>query len=1012
MKLRRIFLLAALLAGPAASAQFFQAGDDPFGRWSEQHSAHYRILYPEGLDSLATAYIKDLERWRPSVGLSAGSVPGSRQWGKTPIILHADYPYSNGSVVWAPKRMDLYTRPEPYGTLPQPWMTQLTVHESRHLSQMQLAYRPPLRWVNFLVGEIWPGVIASLFTPQPLLEGDAVVAETALTASGRGRSGDFLAYYPVTMDNGERRDPYQWVYGSFKHAGADYYTVGYMTVAGMRYFYDMPDFTAGYLDRVCRRPIPVASFQRYVKSISGKSFRKTWQDIQEGFYDIWTREAGARAPFMPMEQVSRKPAYATDYAEGAWVDGSYYALKRGKTTGTRLVRLSPDGSEQDCGAFSSSASAFYPGKERTYWSETIPDPRWTLGGKSIIRYFEKSAKKRTDLTSEGRLYNPQPGPGGLLAVVEYPVHGGSNLLLVGEKDGRIRRRIPAPDGVQLTESAWIGEDLFCLGVEEGGFGIWQLRSGAWGRVLAPGIQSMENLDGGDGFLEFVSDRSGVKELYRFDPETGRAWQLSNTPYGATDFSRSEDGELWFSALTPEGKAIFRSPGMDPVEVDIRSVHRYPVAEKLSEQERLLTAAAAPADTAVSAPRRYHKPLHLLKFHSWAPIWFNYDAVESLSMDLSYDTASPGLVGLFQNDLGTAWGTLGYSAQPSSDGPWLHSGHAQFTYSGLYPVLEANFHFYSRGGHQYLYQERKRETGPKTCAILSRSISDEPFWNGGLKAYIPFRYNRSGILSGWVPQVSWAISGNRFQNGVLEMEMIDDFMSGTEHAAFLDYKAGKNVLMQSLRASVRGYRTLPAADSQVYPRWGVGAEAGASFRPGLAHIYAPVSYAYLYGYLPGFTRTQGLRLTALGQWQLPNGAPFGENSVSVWPRGFTATEGQQVARQSARQLCVTADYAIPLYLGDISWFSPVAYISHFLVIPHVDWMSFGGGRNGKGTPVSSSLFSAGADLTVELENFLWIPFPSSVGISASWQGGPFYSTLLDKDPDRKPYAIELIFSIDL
>ena len=133
-KYRLFFLLAAVFAfSPEASAQFYLEGSDPFGRWSELGTAHFRIIYPAGLDSLARTYAISLETWHPSVGLSAGMAPGSGQWGKTPVILHAFHPYSNGSVVWAPKRMDLFTRPDPYGSLPQSWVTQLAVHESRHL---------------------------------------------------------------------------------------------------------------------------------------------------------------------------------------------------------------------------------------------------------------------------------------------------------------------------------------------------------------------------------------------------------------------------------------------------------------------------------------------------------------------------------------------------------------------------------------------------------------------------------------------------------------------------------------------------------------------------------------------------------------------------------------------------------------------------------------------------------------------------------------------------------------
>ena len=111
--------------------------------------------------------------------------------------------------------------------------------------------------------------------------------------------------------------------------------------------------------------------------------------------------------------------------------------------------------------------------------------------------------------------------------------------------------------------------------------------------------------------------------------------------------------------------------------------------------------------------------------------------------------------------------------------------------------------------------------------------------------------------------------------------------------------------------------------------------------------------------------------------------------------------------------MTADYALPIYIGDISLFSPVAYISHFLLIPHVDWLGFGMARNGKGTPAKSSLLSVGADLTVELGNIAWVPYPCSVGVSASWLGGPYFKTLAEAaENGRKPYYVGLLFSIDL
>ena len=1012
-KKNSIILLSALLLafGPAASAQFYQNGEDPFGRWMETGNSHWRVLYPEGADSLAQSYLSALEYWRPLAGGSIGLTSVSLQRGRMPVVLHTRYPISNGSVAWAPKRVDLNTHPEPYGALPMSWTTQLAVHEARHVAQMQLAYRKPFRWVNGLIGEMWPGAVAALFTPQAFLEGDAVVAETALTPSGRGRNADFRNYFHVALDNGDWRDWYKWVYGSFKHASPDHYTTGYMTVAGMRYFYDKPDFSAAYYDWVCRKPLPVASLQRYMKTLSGKSFRDTYRGILEGFHDIWTEEAEARGPFMEMERVTKEHAFATDYSSASWVDDAYFAIKEGKNLATRLIRVNTDGTEIDLGPFSSNASSLNPDEHRIFWSETLPGRRWTLDGESVIRYAGPDGR-RYDLTKHGRLYTPQQGPGGV-AVVEYPANGGSNLVIISDQDGHVLQRTPAPEGIQLSDPAWVGETIYSLGIDDRGCGIWRLDGDSWTCVLEPTYQYMENLEGEDHVLDFVSDRNGVKELYRYDPETGRAWQLTNSRYGGTDYFWHGD-TLWFSSMTPEGTAIFKAKAPEPVEVDIRAVHRYRVAEKLSEQEKAFVSPEVP-DTLFSAPKPYRKALHLVHFHSWAPLWFDYDNVSSLSGDLSYDTASPGLIGFFQNSLGSAYGNVGYSAHPVDGGPWQHSGHLQFTYSGLYPVLEADFHIYSSGQGQYAFQRRSLDGGGTSYAI-TRAEADGPSWTASLSAYIPFRHNKSGILRGWVPKVSWSLSNSLFETGVVDLIGRGDFVNGRYHLSLKEITPDENVLMQAVRASVRGYLMLPTAETQVYPRLGIGLEAGGNLRPGLTHRYAPTYYGYAYGYLPGLTRTQGLRLTAIGQAQVPTDAPFGENTVVIWPRGFTSADGRQIAQQTARQFKVTADYAIPIFVGDISLFSPLFYIKNFLLIPHVDWAGFEGVRKieGKKTKdLSSSLMSVGADFTVELGNFLWAPFPCSIGVSATWLGGPYFKTLAEStEGGRKPYSIELIFSLDI
>jgi len=95
--------------------------------------------------------------------------------------------------------------------------------------------------------------------------------------------------------------------------------------------------------------------------------------------------------------------------------------------------------------------------------------------------------------------------------------------------------------------------------------------------------------------------------------------------------------------------------------------------------------------------------------------------------------------------------------------------------------------------------------------------------------------------------------------------------------------------------------------------------------------------------------------------------------------------------------VTADYAIPIYVGEIS-VPGVFYIKNFLLTPHADYTGLAYGYN---------LWSAGADLSASLSHLLFLPFHASIGVSFSYLGGSLYPLLEMK----KPYSVSLIFGVD-
>ena len=1007
--MRKSVLILCLLAACLldAHAQFYLNGDDPARlRWFSIETAHYQLIFPEGTDSLARVYARSLEQFRVPLGCSLGDMtPGEGDRRKMPVVLHTHYPYSNGSVGWAPRRYDLYTHPESTASDPVPWYLQLAGHEPRHQAQLQFGQRS---FVSWFTGEIWAPVYWQVFLEQAYGEGDAVVAETGVLGGSRARTADFLNFYRIALDQGDYRSWDRWRYGSYKHYTPDHYALGYVTVAGARTLYDSPLLMREAQDLAWKKPWYIAPFnnQKVIRELAGKPFKQAFRDILDQFNSTWQADAEARGPFMSAEAVTPAEAYATTYRSPQWIGNGFLALRESYLRPTELIWIM-NGDIHRLRAFSGSASplAYDPVWNRVFWSEIHNDPRWSLAGTSVICYYDLNTSRLHQMTRGTRYYNPQCSPDGTqLIAVEFAVNGECALVVLDVESGATLERYLFPSGVQPASPAWVGErEFYMTGITAEGFGLYHLLSdGTWETVLAPTIQKIKTPRGGKDYLEWVSDRSGVNELYRFYPASRRLEQWTNSRYGGEEYCADEK-YLYYTAQTLEGVQLFRTPlqELQPREVSFADVYRYAIADEITAQERALGAIPdLEKDVPVSEPQAYSKLAHPLRLHSWLPLYVNYDNVKSGSMDFSYETASIGLSGFFQNTLGTFSGMLGYAFHPDPDREkaWRSALHLKLVYSGLYPIFEASVDVGDHLSRQYI--PRRMNDGGRISYQTAGVVQSAPQVYASLKTYLPLSFSRSGRYFGVTPQLSYSVSNSSFSLEPLEysvpkrLKELPAYYRLASPTITLD-----GPLTQHVSASVRGYLMKPRARSQVYPRLGIGLEGGVGFRPGLARYYAPNLYGYAYGYLPGFTRAQGLRWSLMGQLRTQNDL-LGELLVNTLPRGFDSEARSLVAQYFPRQWKVTADYAIPIYVGDLS-IPGVAYIKNFLLTPHADYTAL---------PYDShdfNLWSVGADLSASLARLFVLPFDASIGVSFSYLGGSLAPYL----ELEKPYSVSLLFGVD-
>lgn len=1034
IKIFTVILLA--LTSFKSSAQFSLTGNDPAAlRWRQMETENFRLIFPKGEDSLARVYGTELEEARLRIARSSGYLIGQSYKGKMPVVLHSRYVLPNASVTWAPKRMDIFTVNDPYEPMAMPWVRNLAIHEGRHAAQMQFGADRCNKALHWLFGEMAAGAFAGIYPGPAFLEGDAVVAETALSRSGRGRQASFLEYMRPAFDCGDRRDYYRWFYGSNKNYTPDYYRVGYMLIAGTRVFFNDPLFTQEYFDRVVRKGW-LFNLQKTVKAASGKSFNESFRIIEENFQQLWNVETALREPFMPSRQVSRTPSMHTEYKGAVTVDGSgIYSLKSGMATANSLVRLDASGNEKRIRSFASYTSSLFLDSEsqRIFWSESVAGRRWTLGGSSWIRYVDLTKPRKVhDLTKKGRYFNPAPAPdGNVIAATEYPYAGGSRIVLLDTTDGSVKESFIAPDSLQFTEPAWIGDRLFAAGLSENGMGVYEIvgrmanGKAALRQLLGPQPVTLSHFrtvpalrwlvslaepqgpeqDQSPGLskrpvsegtqLSFLCDRTGVTELYSLDVENLTLRRLTSTRYGISSPVFKAD-TLYYSSLAAsdrprdykQGRMMYATAVSDlPItEVRYEDIHKYPVADALTAQETALgDSIAVAAEVKFSQPERYSK-IRLPHIHSWAPVYFNYDNVESISGDDYYKTASLGATAMFQNLLSTGYGMVGYGAHedPYKDGDWRHSGHFKYIFTGLWPVIEFSADFNDRAAMDIQKIQVSKE---RMYRLYNKgTLTDKPYFEGGLKVYIPFNFSSGGINRGLIPQVKYKFTNDRYNDQILFQHIVKkDGKDVTETYSTI----GENNIspLQTLDASIRGYVMRQKAPSQVFPSLGFGAELGFHFRPGHMKAYNPTAYLYTYGYLPGFTARQGLRLTAsMEVWYGPyEEGGIMEGALTAIPRGFVDTNLKSIINScSESRWRVTADYAIPFADVDWSFLSPVAYVKNFELTPFFDWsyQTFSWNHElhyNPGAVMGENLFSVGADLSVNLGNFFWLPYDTRIGI---------------------------------
>ena len=961
---RCLAVLLLALAPAAAQAQFYSFGTEPSGvSWRQIRSEHFKLIYPEETDSLARSYLVTLEKMRPLVNAQMRIETPT-----VPVILHAYTTLSNGSVSWAPKQVNLVLSPDPYDCSQYPWQEQLVTHELRHVAQIQHYAGGLWRALYWGLGEQSTGLAMGLLTPRRQLEGDAVIAETELTATGRGRSAAFFQQIRTDYLSGVFFNWERSALGSFQRKSYDLYALGYLLETAER----LRTGDADYMGRFFAHRAALGDVTDLFKPREKRYALSNVENLsytQTLFRTMWEEDAARRGEPTLGWRLSPKQRLYCDYWGAVQVTdslsplyGSLLVLRKGMHFTDELMQIDTLGRERHIRYHPSYSSKLSEAPDgRVYWSEPVMHDPSSLENFSEIKYYDTRADRLGTLTRSTKYFNPAISDDATtLAVAEYPVGGVSHLVLLSPEDGSVLSRVEAPGKGQIFETMFVGEWLYVTVATGEGLSLLRIRyaeleTGTWHTVIAPQRASISGLRHLRGqWICFASDYDGVLNIYALHPSSEQVYRLTNSRFGANHpFLDDNHQELYFSEYDRDGYYLcsmhFRELRWEKVDFAVRPAN--PLLEQLLFQSKEgETAATAPENQDYLDPEKYpskpyNKLLNAFHIHSWAPFYYDVDHLRSFSFDHWWEAAAPGFTLYSQNELGDVVTKLGYS--------WMgfSSGHAKVTATVKDFDLE-------------LAAELNAPKLTSESSSFWPRHEVRPYHSVSLTLDYPFNLFGGGWYSMLIPTL-----GGSFTRSVGD-------------AAGWDRR---------LEAGLRYYSLLPVAKAAIYPRWGYSLTARTvlGYADAGAHLASSLSG---YTYFPGVLRGQGLKLSLAAQHRFSAPLPLYDDGQSLsLPRGY---DGVALGKNFVTG---SLDYAIPVPLGDRA-VPGILYFKRLQVIPFgdyaADWADDGSRRD---------YWSTGASLLVDF-NLLCLAPNLTAGVR--------WSFTADQGPDIRRHHWRFLFGIAL
>ena len=733
----RIFICLLLLSARLVKGQTAVLENNRTGlKWQYIETNDFKIVFPKGFESEGQRMANTLQLIHDPVDQSLGTNTRSAT-----ILLQNQNAIANGFVTLGPRRSELYTSsPQDYNFLgTNNWLNLLAIHEYRHLAQFNKSRTGFNKLLYYLFGENTQAAIASIVAPQWFWEGDAVVAETAFTKSGRGRIPAFNRILRANLLEGKRFNYQKQFLRSYRDFVPNHYVLGYHFVSHIRKKTNNKNIFSAVTQRTWSYPFIPFSFSNALKKNTGKYLLEHYEDMMDELEEEWSRQLqNTKLSFFEKVTQRKNKAFIDYSCPSPMANGKLFVVKSGIGNITQFVMIGEEGSEEKLftpGILNNSGMLSVSGNT-VAWNEYTFDPRWRNQSYSVIKLYNQDTKALKVLTKKTSYHSVSLSPDTRqVATVESLKNGTYRLVILDAKTGAVVKQYRNQTQGILTLPAWSsdGQKITFLSnaSEKKSVQMIEVKSEKETVLMPPNTENIGNPSMVNEYLFYQSDYSGIDNIYALNTNTNRRYQITSSKYGAYNFSLSNDKKtVFYNDHSVNGLDVVRMPLDSSQWVPLSQVTQNKVGYyKTLEQQESHTHILDSVPNRQYEVKKYSPLKKLIHPHSWGP-FVNTNDLNQVQ------------AGVFsKNILSTMFIYAGYDYDADTkDGAFV----GRVSYQGFYPILDFEFSKGNKSSGTATWDEQTIEYGVRLPLLLTKSKYHEQLTVGNSIGYRTVNSYENGV----------------------------------------------------------------------------------------------------------------------------------------------------------------------------------------------------------------------------------------------------------------------------